>query len=500
MNGFLCPRRTAHVLRRLMRSTHLRSLFVFLFAFAGFRSGWSQEPKKLTLDAAETFQTIDGFGVNITPAQWRNGQLKPVIDQLVDELGATLFRFDCYGKADWLDPTRREKGHFPESYLREVYTKPVFEDAWQTFRYLNSKGIEPFFNVSGRIPAAWTASDGQTLTDYDAYAEMVVSMLAWARNQEHLRFHLVGPFNETDLGFPEGPRIPPSSALAATKAIVARLDQAGLTDVKLMVMDSAAAGAHYEDAFLKTPELAGRISVFSSHTYGDGGEGDGLSWYRSKSEFGNAIASIADSPYKDSAFWVSEYGDLDQSGEIEFEIGWRSDRRILKLLNEGVNAGLVWDAFDNFHEHDAEWASYGLLQTDHEHWQYKPKPRYFAAKQIHRFVRPGFQRVQLDGLPPDPKDVFAEWHAPLAHLLLTAFASSDKRDFTIVGMSMIERDAELRIELKNLSTDALQKKVQYFRTRQGENCRRVSSVRIEGSTVIATVPQRSIVTLTTLDE
>jgi hypothetical protein len=483
-----------------MQLTRSRRSLLLLLIFVSSGTAFPQHVKEVTLDASRTFQPIDGFGVNITPAQWRNGRLKPVLDQLVDDLGATLFRFDCYGKADWLDPARREGGHFPESYLRDVYTQPVFEDAWQTFRYLNSRNIEPFFNVSGRIPPAWAGPDRQTLVDYDAYAEMVVSMLAWARNQEHLRFHLLGPFNETDLGFPEGPRIAPSSAVAATKAVLARLDQAGLSDVKLMVMDSSNPGTHYEDAFLGASELVNRIPVFSSHTYGDGGEGDGLSWYAAKSEFANAMGRIRNSCFKDSSFWVTEYGDLDQSGEIEFAVAWRSDRRILKLLNEGIRAGLVWDAFDNFHEHDAAWASYGLFQTDHERWQYAPKPRYFAAKQIYRFVRPGFQRVQLEVPQADPKDVFAQWRDPLRHMLLAAFTSPDRKDLTIIGMSTIEQDTELRIELKNLSKEVLQKKLHYFRTSQGENCRRVTPVRIEGSTLVATIPQHSIFTLTTLDE
>lgn len=108
----------------------------------------------VTVDGGKTFQTVDGFGVNITPAQWRGGSLKPVLDRLVDDLGCTLFRFDCTGLADWLDPARRNKeGTYPAEYLKQVYTDKVFRDSWETFRYLNEKGIEPIFNISGRIPA-----------------------------------------------------------------------------------------------------------------------------------------------------------------------------------------------------------------------------------------------------------------------------------------------------------------------------------------------------------
>ena len=58
---------------------------------------------KITVDTAARFQTVDGFGVNINSKYWRNGELAPVIDLLVKDLGATLFRLDCWGRADWVE-------------------------------------------------------------------------------------------------------------------------------------------------------------------------------------------------------------------------------------------------------------------------------------------------------------------------------------------------------------------------------------------------------------
>lgn len=78
--------------------------------------------KAITLDATKRLQRIDGFGVNLTPAQWRGGGLKPTLDRLVDDLGTSLVRLDCYGKADWLDPARRgADGTWPDAYLAQVY-------------------------------------------------------------------------------------------------------------------------------------------------------------------------------------------------------------------------------------------------------------------------------------------------------------------------------------------------------------------------------------------
>ena len=137
----------------------------------------------VTVEAGKQFQRIDGFGVNVTPAQWREGALKPTLDLLVDDLGTTLVRLDCYGKADWLDPAKRgSDGRWPEAYLAGVYRSRVFADCWDTFRHLTAKGADVHLNVSGRVAAAWTGPDGQTLRDLDAYAEMAASLVKWAED------------------------------------------------------------------------------------------------------------------------------------------------------------------------------------------------------------------------------------------------------------------------------------------------------------------------------
>jgi hypothetical protein len=253
--------------------------------------------KNVVLNADVKYQKMDGFGVNITPAQWRDGNLKPVLDMLVDDLGCTLFRFDCYGTADWLDPNKRDKdGQYPQEYLKEVYTGKVFKDSWATFRYLNSKGIQPYFNVSGKIPRALAGTDGQTLKDFDGYAEMVVSMLKWAREEENLKFSLFAPFNETDLGFPEGPRLQPDIVVPATKAILKKLDETGLGDIKLIVLCDAYPKREKIAPLCKDASMVGRIACFSTHTYGDGGDQEPWRWFLEETDFAKFAKMVRQSP------------------------------------------------------------------------------------------------------------------------------------------------------------------------------------------------------------
>ncbi len=165
-----------------MRGTGLTAVVV------GSRLGAAAEPAKpvlhaaVTVDAAKRFQRIDGFGVS-HPGPVARGALKPTLDLFVDDLGTTVVRLACYGKADWLDPAKRgSDGRWPEAYLAGVYRSRVFADCWDTFRHLTAKGADVHLNVSGRVAAAWTGPDGQTLRDLDAYAEMAASLVKWAED------------------------------------------------------------------------------------------------------------------------------------------------------------------------------------------------------------------------------------------------------------------------------------------------------------------------------
>jgi len=53
-------------------------------------------------NASEKYQQIDGFGVNINSKYCDKGRLVPVMDMLIEDLGATLFRVDIYGKSNWI--------------------------------------------------------------------------------------------------------------------------------------------------------------------------------------------------------------------------------------------------------------------------------------------------------------------------------------------------------------------------------------------------------------
>lgn len=461
---------------------------------------------QLVIDAGKPLQTIDGFGVNVNPAQWRGGNLKPALDLLVDDLGCTLFRVDPVGVADWLDPARRNAdGTYTPEYLKSVYTSAMFRDCWETYRVLNAKHVEPFFSISGRIPARLGRTDNpRRLADFDGYAEMVVTLLKWARQEEHLQFSLLSPFNETDIGYPEGPKLEAEDVAPAVKAVLKKLDKAGLTDVRLILLDDGFPHQERLDLVLNQPQWRDRTAAFGFHRYNSGREnqqnsGFRAAWRGQKSDFGQLAMRIHDSPFAGSRVWMTEYGDLDQTGLVESEVGWRSTERILLAINEGFSTGLVWDAFDNFHKHDNAWSTYGLLASDTRNSTYTPKPRYFAAKQLFRFVRPGFVRVAAEPVRKEAKDdPYARWRDPFMHVLLCAFVSPDRKDFTIVGLSRIEPSITLTVSLQGLRPEALQKEVACYRTNPDELCKQGARIRIQDRELTVPLNGPTVFTITTV--
>jgi O-glycosyl hydrolase len=460
--------------------------------------------KQASINALATKQNIAGFGVNICPAQWNNGKLKSTLFKLKNDLGAEIFRVDCYGKANWLNPNKlNADGHFSKEHLAEVYQSKTFTDAWATCKYLNSLGIEPIFNISGEIPAAWTTnkiSPKDPMVNFEAYAEMAVSLVHWAREKEGIKFSQFMPFNETDIGYPEGPRILADDMPKALDILYKKLAENGFVNLKLIVFDDAGINP---DRIVKIAESTidiNKLEAIGVHTYGNGLDGDGRGgWLEDNSPFTNTFNALKNTSLAKKQLWLTEYGDLDQSGEIEYEVAWRSTRRLMKALNDGIHAGIAWDAYDNYHVHDSTYAYYGLLKTDTTHFTYTPKPRYFAAKQIYKFVRPGFKQVAFNPAPPkDPNYIYNEWIRSFRNMLFSAFVNETTTEMTVVGMSSVEKTTTLELDLQNFSPDFYKKGLYFYRTSPTENCVLVEKLLPKNGKISVKVTPKSIFTISSL--
>jgi hypothetical protein len=339
-----------------------------------------------------------------------------MIDMLIDDLGATIFRLDPYGLSNWEAANDNDDPNVMNwEYYNDRYSIPTFEAAWAAARYLNSRGIRPYLTLSGTAPdwmlddkvpppqhkvchddtgmshAATNKPNHLNPAMYKEFAEQIASLAVYARAKARIDFEYFGPVNETDCYPAEGPRIDPEEMPKVLDAIALRLKKEGLGDLKLVVAEQARLPNNYIGPILDDAELMKQVGVFSLHTYG-------------KESLTQHVERVQKSKYPHTPVWLTEYGDLndlDKSSENEWKgFSLTASQRVLRALNEGASAALFWDAYDNYHEHYPRLTFYGLVQnTDHI---YAPKKRYFAAMQLYHFVRPGSQRIAATSEAPGP--------------------------------------------------------------------------------------------------
>lgn len=411
---------------------------VILFALALISTASAADRTvRISVDPSSRKQVIAGFGVNFDGSYFRDAQ-KPMIDMLIDDLGATLFRFDPYGLTNW---ESRNDNNDPKvmnpAYYNDRLSNPMFEAAWAAGRYLNSRGIRPFLNFSGKPPDWMMTTERLTpgkepkplnklrLDMYEEYAETLVAATLYARTKARINFEYMGPLNETDCAPDEGPGITPQDMPKFLEVLTRRLQKEGLSDLRLVIVDQCNPLTEYFGPILKDPEAMKQVAVFSLHQYG--ADTDSLL---------PNIELVRKSAYPNIPVWLTEYGDLkddDPGPENEWKsMCVKASRRVLRSLNDGVSAAMIWDAYDNFHEHDQLMRYYGLMRnTDHI---YTPKKRYYAAKQLYRFVRPGAVRIGLTVPESESaKMAMAAFHNPDGSIVIVGVKEGGPNNLEIAG-------------------------------------------------------------------
>lgn len=454
-------------------------LSLILFLLATSASG--QTPARITVDPSQRFQTIAGFGVNFNGTYYRDAQ-KPMLDMLIDDLGATIFRLDPYGIINWEAKNDNDDPKIMDwEYYNDRYSIPNFEASWAAARHLNARGIRVFLTLSGTAPE-WMLDtklppvpgrkpargpDHLNPAMYEEFAETVVSMLVYARTKARIDFDYFSPLNETDCPPNEGPRIDTDEMPKVLEAIARGMKREGLGDVKLVVCDQCRLANDYFGPILQNEELMKQVGVFSLHSYG-------------KESITPHVERVRNSKYRETPVWLTEYGDLndlDKSQENEWKkFSLAATVRALRALNEGASTALFWDAYDNYHEHYPRLTFYGLVQnTDHI---YAPKKRYYAAKQLYRFVRPGSQRIAAAGEVPG--------------LLLSAFHNGADERLSLVG---VKQGGPGEIEIALSDNEAGVAAWELYLTTRELNCQKADTIPVRNGLAKIKLPDEAVFTL-----
>ncbi|MGD0208065.1 MAG: hypothetical protein ABSC89_10705 [Verrucomicrobiota bacterium] len=395
----------------------------------------------VTINGAQTYQIIDGFGVNANHRSWTNNELQPVLDAMIDQAGMTLFRV-LYDRTDWeATNDNSDPDVMNWTYYNTVYSAPDFEKMWGMIAYLNQRGIsnELALNFQGIGPSWMVNSSTYVLKPgyEDEWAEMIASLLVYGRNTLHLQFGLVGPDNEPD-NTPDpiqGVQVVNSAQyITMLHQLALKLDTNGLSDIRFIAPDLGYSSTNWLAQIMNDPLIMTKLAHFGLHSYLAGGDLAG----------GSSSADVYDflrqSAYPDRNFWMTEFNVWCSNCEncAGGATGWAYFRGtaeyLLAHLANGASAGLVWEGYDSFYMIHNCWSYWGLFAVDNINAvpkTYTPRKNFYTVAQISKFVRPGARRIAVNG-STSPLVLLAFYHPGTGQLALTG-VNTGSRTATLSG-------------------------------------------------------------------
>ena len=429
----------------------------------------------LTLNGSQTFQTMDGMGVNINVNNWNGGQFAPALDLLVDTHGSSVLRV-VRDPMDWVS----SEALIPALHaldpdtLQQVYEAPKMQDIWNTIAYLNQKGLggnQIMLNFMGWTPT-WLGGSGAygqssyiTAGKEGAFATMVASLVYYGRTVRGLDFTLLGPMNEEDWNCLEGPCVSAGQYVTILKTLIAELDSMGLTDVRLVGPDTAGGPSAYISAMMADPTIRGRVDHLGMHSYSAG--------------------VTPGTSYPPRNYWLTERAawcsTCDTGGTVPDEWGFAKNTNdyILGDLANGFSSVLVWEGHDSYWYHHNSWSYWGLLAYDQSTGDYTPRKRFYANAQLSRFIRPGAVRIAVN--------------SSISGLTVLAFSNPTNGQVTIVGHNTGSSAVTINGQLQNLpSVNSLA----LYQTNSSLNMQRGADVSVIGGAFSVTVPADTFFSLT----
>ena len=94
----------------------------------------------VTIDGAQTYQVIEGFGVNANYWSWNSTDLQPVLNALIDQAGMTLFRV-IFNEGWETTNDNSDSNLMNWNYYNALYSTTEAQKLWGLVECLNQRGI-----------------------------------------------------------------------------------------------------------------------------------------------------------------------------------------------------------------------------------------------------------------------------------------------------------------------------------------------------------------------
>src|SRR5579884_130944 len=309
----------------------------------------------ISIDGSQHFQTISGFGTNLSSEAWNGGAVTPSLDTLLSH-GYTVYRVIVEPVQGWED-TNPNTGQYSTSnpnwpYYNNLYgTSTKFTNLWNTIRYLKNHGATVWVNLQSNAPSWMTdagGGPGSIGPDHENdWATMVSTMVNYAVNTAHVQIDALGPMNEPDdpNDTVQGPQVGAAQYVRMMDDLETQLQGYGLGGMPLIAPDTASVNDainSYDPALLADPLLMPHIMQFGFHTYGA---------YAADSNVTNNSTypgrQIVSTEY-DGTYFSEDKGTRATPAELWTQAD-TSFQSLLSLMSHGENGAVIWDGVDNYY-------------------------------------------------------------------------------------------------------------------------------------------------------
>jgi hypothetical protein len=318
------------------------------------------------------------------------------------------------------------------------------------------------------------------------YAETVASMLAYARNTEHLQFSEIRPVNEPD-NTETGVHMSGSAQyVTVLHDLGEQLDTNGMSDVRFSGPDLAFTTTTWMTAMMQDSYVMSKVAHFGLHSY------------LNETADATGIASfIQGSSYPNMHFWMTEFNIWCAScndgiaGNNTWTYAQEMAAYLLQLLSEGASAGVEFEACDSeYPGYDSDtgentaptwyfWGLFAVNDTNAVPLTYTPRQGFYTLAQIARYVRPGAQRISVSGAP--------------SSMTLLAFYNTNNAQFTITGVNSNSSASSLSCTLASLPAIP---SLNLIYTSPTTNLCNGGTVPVTDGAFSVTIPANSVFTLT----
>lgn len=434
-----------------MPKKQLLSLGLILGGVSLSVSALAQPPVQVTINPAQTHQTIEGFGSCIidfadAPAFYADSAM---YDGIVDDLGMTMLRMSIPQELEAVNDDND-----PNHFEWKNFNMHFMERRMRFAQALKKRGVTRFIAATWSPPEFMkthraTVQGGHLRADmYDEYAENMAAFIIAAKQNFGIDIGSISIQNELLFIEPYKSCIyNPQQVREAVRALMRKFKREGITTQIHLPEDMMFAGRMLNNIgpTMTDPETRNFRGHFATHRQE---EFAGVQkWHEATKQYNRQT-------------WMTETSGHDQTWPGALKMA--NDMHDY-LVGGNMSAWIYWQIAEPH-------SVFALMDST------RTSPKYFAAKHFYRYVRPGAVRVESQSTNPDVR-VSAFRHQTEGTLTMVLINRSDTKQAVQVDMLGANQPTTYNV----------------FRSTETEGCVLAGTFNLNQPTII--LPPRSIVTL-----